>query len=341
MKHGSGSSNSGRPAPGGGAGPDLVALARSRPRWARALRWGHAWLDLAAVVGAYLVTFLPQRIDRWMVAATMPFYRTLLRRKVDAVAAKMQRLVGDPPPDRSWDEAALEYWRMRAEAHWLRVRSLHRRVPDVDITLEGLEYLEAALAAGTGAILWRMFFCSSHIPMQALAEVGYPLVHLSHWDHGSRGFNTPGLKLFPRLWLRAEVRHLEERVVIPRDSSLGYLRRLLEHLGSNHVLSIFGNIPGRSGVPIEILGTSRLLAAGAPSLARRTGAPLLTMHAVRLGPDRFRVVIDEPVQPDAGLDRRDYLEAAVAEYARRVESRVRANPASWYRWAIYQDHRGG
>jgi lauroyl/myristoyl acyltransferase len=318
-----------------GAGSDLVALARGKPVWTRVLRWVRNWFDLAAAVGAFVLTFLPQRVDGWMVTLTMPVYRTLLRYKVAAVASKMERLLGEPRPDRSWEEAALEYWRMRAEAHWLRVRSLHGRGPDVEITLEGGEHLEAALSVEKGAILWRMFFCSSHIPKQALADAGHRLVHLSHWDHGARGFNTPGFRLFPSLWLRAEVRHLGERVVLPRDGSLDYLRRLLEHLGSNHVLSIFGNIPGRSGVPIEILGTRRLVATGAPSLARRTGAALLTMHAVRLGPNRFRVVIDEPVKVDASLERRDYLEAAVAEYARRVESRVRANPESWYRWAIY------
>jgi lauroyl/myristoyl acyltransferase len=289
------------------------------------------------LLGAYLITFLPQRVDLWMVAATMPAYRTLLRHKVNAVAVTMERLLDESPQDRSWSDLALAYWRMRAEAHWLRVRSLHRRGPEVDITLVGLHHLESALAEGKGAILWRSFFCSSHIPKEALARAGHRLVHLSHWDHGARGFNLPGLRLFAPLWVRAEVRHLRERVVLPRDSSLDYLRVLLDHLQANHVLSIFGNIRGRASVPIEILGTQRLIASGAPALARKTGAALLTMDAERLGPNRFRVVIAEPIELDPDLDRRSAIRAAVEEFGRRVEERVRAHPDSWYRWAIYRD----
>jgi lauroyl/myristoyl acyltransferase len=296
------------------------------------------WFDLMVLGGAYIVTFLPQRADRLMVALTMPAYRSVLRYKTRAVAAKMERLLEDPPAGRTWDDLALEYRRMRAESHWLRVRSLHRKGAAADITLEGLEHLEGVLETGKGAILWRSFFCSSHIPKQALAEAGHPLVHLSHWDHGARGAGIAGLRLFPPLWIRAEVRHLHERVELPRDASLDYLRRLVRHLRANRVLSIFGNIRGKAPVATEILGTRRLLASGAPSLARQTGAALLTMYAVRLGPNRYRVVIEEPLRVNAALDRRSFAEAAVAEYARRVDATIRRHPESWYRWSIFQEH---
>ena len=220
----------------------------------------------------------------------------------------------------------------------LRVRSLHRRGAPVDISLDGLEHLEAALVEGNGAILWWSFFCSSHIPKQALGEAGYPLVHLSDWDHGARGFNLPGLRLFAPLWIRAEVRHLEERVVKPRGASLDYMRRLQDALQANMVLSIFGNLRGRAPIRAELLGTQRRLASGAPSLAHSTGAGLLTMYAVRTGSNRFRVVIERPLPVDRGLDRRAFVEAAVAEYVRRVDATVRRHPDSWYRWSIFRDH---
>ena len=316
----------------------MSVLLRRKSKRTRATRWVHNWFDFAALAAAYVVTFLPQRVDRWMVAATMPVYRTVLRHKTESVAAKMERLLGTSPQDRSWQDVALEYWKMRAEAHWLRVRSLHRRGAPVDISLDGLEHLEAALVEGNGAILWRSFFCSSHIPKQALGEAGYPLVHLSDWDHGARGFNLPGLRLFAPLWIRAEVRHLEERVVKPRGASLDYMRRLQDALQANMVLSIFGNLRGRAPIRAELLGTQRRLASGAPSLAHSTGAGLLTMYAVRTGPNRFRVVIERPLPVDRGLDRRAFVEAAVAEYVRRVDATVRRHPDSWYRWSIFRDH---
>lgn len=305
---------------------------RSRPR---------AWFDLLVLACAWSITLLPPAVDRWMVRATMFAYRTVLRRKVRHVADKMRRLIGPgAPAGHTWEQVALAYWEMRSESHWMRVRAIHRAEQPVQIRLEGLHHLETALDEGRGVILWRMFFCSSHIPKRALAEAGYPMVHLSHWDHGSRGLSFAGLRLFAPLWVRAEVRYLLERVVLPRDESLDYLRRLMYHLDRNHVLSIFGNIRGdRAPQQIEVLGTKRLLATGAPSLARRTGAALLTMRARREGPCRFVVTIDGPIGADRGLPRAQYVEAAVGEYAARVERAVRDAPESWFRWPIYIDHR--
>ena len=92
------------------------------------------------------------------------------------------------------------------------------------------------------------------------------------------------------------MRHLAERVVLPRDGSLDYLRTLVRRLEQNRVVSVFGNIQGaRAAKGIEILGTHRKLATGAPALARRTDAALLTMRARRLGPLEYEVVIDEAI----------------------------------------------
>ena len=298
-----------------------------------------ALFDSAVFGGAYLVTFLPQALDRWPVAATMVAYRTILSWKVRRVAAKMTALLGDNGVGHR--DTALVYWRMRVETHWMRARAMHRRDPKLHISLEGLEHLEEALAHGRGAILWRMFFCSSYVAKRALAEAGYPLVHLSHWDHGNRGLNWPGLRIFAPMYRKAEVRYLKERVALPKDTSLDHLRRLLDHLADNQTLSIFGNIQGRAPVEIEILGTKRLLASGGPLLARRTGAALLTVRAERLAQDNYKVTIDPPVTLEAGLDRQGLTKAAIAEFARRVEQAVRENPESWYRWSSYADHQVG
>lgn len=305
---------------------------RSRPR---------AMFDVLVLGGAYLVTFLPAGIDRWLVRATVLAYRTVLRQKVRHVATKMERLIGpEPPPRQTWTNLALAYWEMRSESHWMRARAMHRSEQPLEITLEGREHLEKALEGGKGVILWRMFFCSSHIPKRALAEAGHPMVHLSHWDHGNRGLGRAGLKVFAPRWIRAEVRYLRERVVLPDDESLDYLRRLLAALRDNQPLSIFGNLPGyRSPLPIEILGTKRLLATGAPALSRRTGAPLLTLRAVRLGPLRYRVIIDEPIEVDTTGGRAEFIESAIRQYAARVEDAVRRHPESWYRWSVYIEHR--
>jgi KDO2-lipid IV(A) lauroyltransferase len=198
--------------------------------------------------------------------------------------------------------------------------------------VDGIEHLEAALADGHGALLWRMYFCSSHVTKQALADAGHPLVHLSTWSHGSRFDTALGLKVFAPAYIEAEVRHLKRRIVIPRDGSLGYLRKLLAHLNANDIVSIFGELEGRAATSVTVFGRELQIASGTPSLARRSGAAMLPTYTERIGPDVYRVVVEEPIVVDPGLARREFVTAASREFASRLEEAVRRHPASWNRW---------
>ena len=247
--------------------------------------WVASLADIIVLVIAYGVTFLPQPVDGWIVGVTLGLNSRRRRDQIDALAAAMQRALGDPP-ENDWSEVATEHERIRIETKWQRVRAIHRKTPKVVLSFDGLEHLNAALEAGHGAVLWRMLFCSSHLPKQALWQAGHPMVHLSNWYHGSRHRNYPGLRVFAPLYIKAETRFLAARIVIPRDGSLGYLQVLLGHLEANQVLSIFGEHEGRASVATTILGKEFHLATGAPALARRADAPLLASYIYREGRDR-------------------------------------------------------
>ncbi len=105
-----------------------------------------------------------------------------------------------------------------------------------------------------------------------------------------------------------------------------------ERLAANACVSIFGEHPGRQTVEVEILGIRRRLALGAPSIAWRAQAGLVTAYALRESAFRHRLVIEEELPVDRGMPRREFAEQAVHRFASRLEAVVLRHPAEWHSW---------
>ncbi len=244
----------------------------------------------------------------------------------------MKKRLGVEGGGRDFVELARQHYRMRFESGWGRIRGMHAAGWSPEVSIEGLERIQQGLSEGRGVILWRMAFGSGPALMHACRCAGLPLVHLSRAGHGSTQPSRLGLQTVCRLWQRAENQRLEERVVIPVDGSLGYVRVLVDRLAANQLLSIVGEHAGRVNVRAKLLGVEREFATGAPALAWEYNSTLLTLYTVREAPCRFRVVIDPPIGLDRGLGRREAVRQAVEEYAHRLEQRMREHPADWRGW---------
>jgi lauroyl/myristoyl acyltransferase len=245
----------------------------------------------------------------------------------------MQGRLANQGIDADWEALARDNLSMHLEEDLGRVRGLHRAGWTPEIDLVGIEELEAALAQGRGAILWRMSFACSPVANAALWNAGHPLVHLSHPLHGAaRWHGKFWARYIPRLYVTAENRFLRERVLLSESGSFEYLRVLLGRLEANAVVSIFGDISGRQNVEVPVIGQPMSFATGSPSLARRVGCALLPVHVVWLGPQKYRVVIEPAIKVDRALSRNEFGRQAVAEFARRLELRVLEHPASWRNW---------
>ena len=180
-----------------------------------------------------------------------------------------------------------------------------------------------------------MRFSSATALKQAFYRAGLPLVHLSRVAHGSSSSTKTGLGLVGPLYCRAENPHLAERIQIPLDGSLGYIHALKRHLHNNRCINIFGEHRGRQNVSATVLGVQRQFALGAPSLAWAEDAALLTVCPLRTGPFRYRVVVEEEMQVDRSIGRKEFARKAVAEFACRLEARIRSAPADWQGWSYW------
>ena len=211
------------------------------------------------------------------------------------------------------------------------------RGPAIDVV--GAEHLEAARAAGRGAVLWESgFFGRRNVAKQALQRAGFA-IHQVHDERHRAGFATD----FQRSWLSERVvlpyfaarerRFVDEIIALPGSTSLAFTRRLAEVLHRNALLCITADFPqGRRLVTVPLCGEPKRFATGMVSLARACGAPLLPLFCVRERDGRIRAIVEPPVaiQPDG--DRDDGTDAAVRGYASVLERYIRRYPDQYRSW---------
>lgn len=214
-----------------------------------------------------------------------------------------------------------------------RVLDAHRQRWQPAIELEGLEHLEEARSQGQGALLWGMSFCGPVIPKMALQRAGVELTHLSTPWHGGFSRSWVTLNLLNRWAVAVESKYLADRVIIPSDGSREYLERLQGCLRDGECVSIQGENRGRRSVTVKVLNETMPIAAGAPSLARVTGAALLTVTSHRVAPLSYCVTLGPSIElPEE--NGRGVVEEACRQFASRLEQAIRAHPADWERWSV-------
>ncbi len=304
------------------------------PRWSPGV--ADDWSRLRRLARGYLATSL---VSRWgeQEAATRFVDRALAARPKypGNIRERMEQVLGGGAGQVDLEQAAIEYCRRTLEERWGHWRALHRRGWQVETEIEGLEHLGAARSAGKGVILWGMSFCGYLVPKMALHRAGAELVLLSAADHGAHYPPTRlGLAVVGPLFRLAENRYLSERVAIPPDQSLRYLRTIKARLEANRNVWIAGERAApRGNVTVGLFGREVRLATGSASLAFSLGSALLPVDVVRERSFRYRLRIDRPIAPPSA-DKEGFVTAAVTEFAARVERRILEHPADWM-WEVH------
>ncbi|MEV6427066.1 phosphatidylinositol mannoside acyltransferase [Nocardia sp. NPDC051463] len=236
-----------------------------------------------------------------------------LRRNLARVTAVAPEQVPDELL-RSSMRSYARYWR---EA--FRLPSMDHAALGAQLTVDGVQHLEAALALGRGAVL--------------------VLPHSGNWDmagvwlvqnHG--GLATVAERLKPE--------SLFERFVAYRES-LGFevfaltggqqppFVELAARLRENKAVCLMGerDLTGR-GVPVTFFGETTWMPAGAAKLAIQTGAALIPVHLW------FTVDADGRegwgMKTEAPLDVSGGVAAATQALADRFAANIAEHPADWH-----------
>jgi lauroyl/myristoyl acyltransferase len=221
----------------------------------------------------------------------------------------------------------------RTEHHIQVMKVMSARGWAPEMRLEGEEHLKAALARGKGAILWVAHFCfNTQVTKMALKAGGYRVSHLSRPEHGFSKSQFGIRYLNPLRW-NAELKYLDQRIIIDRAHPGGSLREAKAVLEDNRFVSITaGAWEGHHVARGPMLSSRFSLATGAPDLAQRSGAALLPVITTRIaGSKAFRVKIGAPLATEFE-DKLEAIRAATAAFLAELEIAVQESPDQWRGW---------
>ena len=272
---------------------------------------------LAYRLAAVLLGLLPEPVMRRVgVALGTLAYPRAGRRSRMAVRHMTRVLGSEAEVELAAKEAFAAYGRYWAEVFWVRPR----RVPGIlrRITVEGLEGVKAAQAAGRGMI--------------------YVLPHIGNWEVAGSVAHELGLELIavaedlpnPRVarWF-AEVRKSFGIDVVFAGGGPNVLGQLAEGLrrGAAVALVMDRNV-GDGGVPVDFFGEPTELPGGAAALALRLNVPVFPVGAFFGAGAGHHLVIGEPVEiPSAGPGR---VVAGTQRIAQALEDLIRRDPTQWH-----------
>lgn len=287
---------------------------------------------LAYQAGSLLARALPAPIAS-LTGRTAGFWLTMgMAGRRQMVERHLQRLHGRTmgplelrrEVHRTFDSYA-RYW-----MESFRLAGMDAAALDAGMTAEGLEHLDAGLAAGNGVIM--------------------ALPHLGGWDFGGAWLASQGYEITvvveplepPELfeWF-AELRQALGLTVIPLGPHAG--RHVLRALRRNEVVGLLcdRDIDG-NGVEVDFFEERTTLPAGPATLSLRTGATVLPT-AVYFEGDRHRGVIHPPLTFERTGDLRRDVASGTQRLADALQAMIARAPEQWHvlqpNWP--SDHPGG
>lgn len=285
------------------------------------------------IAGYMLLAILPRRkaddVYDWMSRKWRARFNSRLEN--DPAVRRMKLLLDGIRSNDEISAYARHYHEWRMEDLWARWRASHKSKWNIRTEVVGLEHLTGAMEDGKGVVLWGISSCGTLFAKMALSNAGVSLTQLSSADHGTWFPLTLFGKLVAGpLHCRPEDRYIAERIRIPVDDNSSYLFRIGEVLKSKGCVWIAGERSrAKKLVAAKVLNHEGRLPMGAPIIALRNKATLLTAHTRRLGRFHYRVTIEPAIPLDRSMRRQEMIQTSVETYAQRLTQQILDGPGDW------------
>ncbi len=211
------------------------------------------------------------------------------------------------------------------------------------VEIRGREHLEAALAAGKGAILCSAHFGSLASGLSVLHASGFPVTHIGRWDHNYRyhyrvkynrrvGLSSVERWFWELVYARPVLRYRQRPNIEPWPGRPQVAMLAAAALRANEVVSISIDAPPLDNeraraVDVPFLGRQAQLLPGVVTLAQLTGAPVLMGFLYRGADHRHQVwEISAPVPLEGETA------TAFGRCVAEVSAAIRRSPAHWNLW---------
>lgn len=239
--------------------------------------------------------------------------------------------------------------RSRIARDWFRLRSCEAidmmrlvgngRALTRLVKTRGLEHVEAALAAGRGAILCSAHFGSYRCCFSVLGALGFPAALITNWSYDDDRL-SPVDRLFSRLIRSLPVtHHLRRPNIVRREGKIGVAIEASIVLRENELIatmldhSDYGDPVAPKDrtrpVPMKFLNREALMLPWIITIAQLMDAPMLMTFMRRSADWRHQVL---EISPPISLE--GDAETAFQRCLATVEAAIRRNPAHWEKWNV-------
>jgi phosphatidylinositol dimannoside acyltransferase len=259
--------------------------------------------------------------------------------KAAVLAGNLRQMLGNELSPAAAQQVTREWFRL-ASCEAVDVKRLRHRARPLRrlVEIRGREHLEAALAAGKGAIVCSAHFGSYDSSFSMLGASGFPVTTIGRWQHKYTARLSPAERRFWDLvYARPLRRHRLRPNIEPWPGRFEVAALAAAALRANEVITIAIDAPPLDSdraraVEVPFLGRRARLLPGVVTLAQLTGAPVLMGFLYRAADYRHQVLqISAPV-PVGGE-----TATAFGRCAAKVSAAIQRSPAHWAYWASTAD----
>jgi lauroyl/myristoyl acyltransferase len=286
------------------------------------------------LAGAPLLALLPAGLAYRSACSRADWYFRSWPEKRGEVTSNLRQVLGEELSAAEAERLAREIFRIRSceVIDLMRLRGRGLALSKL-VEVRGREHLDAALAAGKGAILCGAHYGSYDSAYSVLNADGLPVTSIGRW-----WWNYPpdGSSAVRRIWdfvfARRVHRHRQRPNIEPWPGRMQVAVQAAAVLRDNEVLTIASEAPPLDAelnrtIEVPFLGRQGRFLPGVVTLARLTGAPVLMAFTHRLADYRHQVLEISPPVPMGGETAEAFERCAAA-----IGAAIRAHPAEWDFW---------
>jgi len=288
------------------------------------------------LVVAPLAALLPARLAYWVACRRGDLVFRRWPEGAAVVKRNLLQVFGETLSPAEAERLAREFFRADScEAiDIMRLRNRARPLGKL-VEFRGREHLEAAMAAGQGAIL-----CSAHLgsyrsAFSLIHASGIPVTSIGLWWWNYDPYASPAVRRFwDFAYARRTLRHRQGPSIESREAvAVGDSEQAVRALRRNEAVTILADsdplvTDASRVVKVPFLGREATFLPGVVHLARSAGAPVLVVSAHRSADYRHQVV---EISPPISLE--GELQEALARCVAVMEAAIRTNPAQWGDWS--------
>jgi lauroyl/myristoyl acyltransferase len=259
--------------------------------------------------------------------------------KRSEIVRNLRQVLGEELGSEEAERLARDFFRFRS-CHIIDVMRLRGRARSLGklVEIRGHEYLDAALAGGSGAILCSAHFGSDDSAFSLLHASGIPVTSIGrwHWNY-SPGLTSVERQFCDFVWARRVLRHRQRPNIEPYPGRVQVAAQAASALHANEVVTICSDAAPLDTdrartIEVPFLGRRARLVPGVVPLAQLTGAPILMAFMYRLADYRHQVLEISPPVPLHGETATAFGRCAAA-----MDAAIRTSPAQWMFWHSTDD----